>query len=173
MRVEDALLQCDLLPKKGALLVQNAIRSARANGVHNHKMDASKLYVDECFVTNGQNLKRIKYHGKGRAGRMTRRRTHLTIVLKEDVSIRPSPHRVVGTWLQRQERRAGGEGNPNAGVPKRFKIIPKGAKWKLKLKGNDYRTWEERKLRRKFGRSGRSSMAGKAARLQQNRKGRD
>ena len=102
MRVQDALLQCDLIHKKGAVFVQNAIRSARANGVHNDGLDPSKLFVEQCYATNGRSLKRIKYHARGRFGRMKRRRTHLTVILREDPSPRPSPHRIQDTWMQRQ-----------------------------------------------------------------------
>ena len=70
MSVEDALLQCDLVYRKAALFVQNAIRSARANGVHNHGLDETKLYVNKCYATSGLNLKRIKIHCKSCSGKM-------------------------------------------------------------------------------------------------------
>ena len=57
--------------------------SAIANAENNFQMDASKLYVSECFVTPGPTLKRIMPRAKGSADRINKRTSHVTIVVKE------------------------------------------------------------------------------------------
>lgn len=150
MKVEDALLQCDVVHKKAAGIVQNALRSAQANGVHNHGLDASKLYVEQCYATNGQNLKRIKYHGKGHFGRMLRRRTHLTVILREDPLPRPRPHRIQATWLQRQMTKEKDKRNPSTGVRREKKVLSSKAEWKTQLKRMRIGKTQERRASKKY-----------------------
>ena len=57
--------------------------SAIANAENNFHMDASKLYVSECFVCPGPTLKRIMARAKGSADRILKRTSHVTIVVKE------------------------------------------------------------------------------------------
>ena len=59
------------------------LKSAMANAENNHHMDASKLYVSECFVCPGPTLKRVMPRAKGSADRILKRTSHVTIVLKE------------------------------------------------------------------------------------------
>ena len=59
------------------------LKSAVANAEHNFNMDASNLYVSECFVCPGPTLKRIRPKDHGRAHRILKRTSHMTIVLKE------------------------------------------------------------------------------------------
>ena len=56
---------------------------AMANAENNHNMDVSRLYVAECFVCPGPTLKRIRPKDHGRAHRILKRTSHVTIVLKE------------------------------------------------------------------------------------------
>ena len=50
---------------------------------NNHNMDVARLYVAECFVCPGPTLKRIRPKDHGRAHRILKRTSHMTIVLKE------------------------------------------------------------------------------------------
>ena len=61
------------------------LKSAVANAEHNFNMDASNLYVSECFVCPGPTLKRIMPRAKGSADRIMKRTSHVTIVVKERV----------------------------------------------------------------------------------------
>lgn len=63
--------------------LQKLLKSAMANAENNHNMDVNDLYVAECFVTPGPTLKRIRPVSKGRAHRILKRTSHITIVLKE------------------------------------------------------------------------------------------
>ncbi len=59
------------------------LASACANAENNHEMDPEKLYVSECFVCPGPTLKRILPRAQGRADRILKRTSHVTLVVKE------------------------------------------------------------------------------------------
>lgn len=150
MRVQDALYQCDLLQRKGALIVQNALRSARANGVHNQGLDGSNLVIEECFATNGRDLKRVKIHGRGRAGIMHRRRTHLTVILREDSEMKLRPHVVQPTWMQRELDRSSDSKrrSPRKDASKDGVVKTPRMKWRKMLRLQRVRKQAERKAAR-------------------------
>lgn len=83
LRFDEAIMQCGVSPKKAARLVKKGLRSAKANAVNNHGLDGNKLSVYEAIVGKGTHLKRIKIHGRGRSGKMSRYRAHLTVKLQE------------------------------------------------------------------------------------------
>ena len=70
-------------PKAACEPLLKLLNSAIANAEHNHNMDKEALYVAECFVCPGPTLKRIRPMGKGRAYRIMKRTSHITLVLKE------------------------------------------------------------------------------------------
>ena len=72
-------------PKSASEYLTKLLRSAVANAENNFNMDASKLYVSECFVCPGQILKRIMPRAQGRAFRILKRTSHVTITVKERV----------------------------------------------------------------------------------------
>lgn len=72
-------------PKSASEYLTKLLRSAVANAENNFNMDASKLYVSECFVCPGPILKRIKPRAQGRAFRILKRTSHVTITVKERV----------------------------------------------------------------------------------------
>ena len=59
------------------------LKSAVANAEHNFGMDASNLYVSECFVCPGPTMKRIMPRAKGSADRILKRTSHVTMAVKE------------------------------------------------------------------------------------------
>ena len=59
------------------------LKSAVANAEHNFNMDASNLYVSECFVCPGPILKRIQPRAQGRAFHIFKRTSHVTLKVKE------------------------------------------------------------------------------------------
>lgn len=81
--VDIALATLDLTPKAASPIVSKLVKSAQANGVNNFSMDGDNLYVAECFVTPGPIMKRIMPRAKGRAYRILKRTSHITVVLKE------------------------------------------------------------------------------------------
>ena len=70
-------------PKSASEYLTKLLRSAVANAENNFNMDASKLYVSECFVCPGPILKRIMPRAQGRAFRILKRTSHVTITVKE------------------------------------------------------------------------------------------
>ncbi len=70
-------------PKAACEDLEKLLKSAIANAENNYNMDRSKLYVAECLVTPGPILKRIRPRAQGRAFRILKRTSHITIVVKE------------------------------------------------------------------------------------------
>ena len=70
-------------PKAASEPVYKLMQSAVANAENNHNMDKNNLYVAECFVTPGPTMKRMRPRAQGRAFRILKRTSHITIVLKE------------------------------------------------------------------------------------------
>ena len=70
-------------PKAGCKYVGKLLASAVANAVNNNNMDLDKLVVSECYATQGPTLKRIQPRAQGRAYRILKRTSHITLVVKE------------------------------------------------------------------------------------------
>ncbi|HHZ06595.1 MAG TPA: 50S ribosomal protein L22 [Clostridiales bacterium] len=70
-------------PKAACEPLEKLLKSAMANAENNHNMDVSNLYVAECFVCQGPTLKRIRPRAQGRAFRINKHTSHITLVLKE------------------------------------------------------------------------------------------
>lgn len=70
-------------PKAVSELLEKLLASAIANAENNHSMDVNSLYVAECFANQGPTLKRIRPRAQGRAFRIRKRTSHITLVLKE------------------------------------------------------------------------------------------
>jgi large subunit ribosomal protein L22 len=81
--VETAMGILKNTPKSASEYLVKLLGSAIANAENNFKMDGSKLYVSECFVCPGPILKRIMPRAQGRAYRILKRTSHITIVVKE------------------------------------------------------------------------------------------
>ena len=69
--------------KAAAQPLLKLINSAAANAEHNFNMDKDNLYVAECYADPGPILKRIRPRAQGRAFRILKRTSHVTMVLKE------------------------------------------------------------------------------------------
>ncbi len=70
-------------PKAACEDLQKLLKSAVANAENNYNMDRNNLYVSQCYVTPGPILKRVRPGPKGRAFRVLKRTSHITIVVKE------------------------------------------------------------------------------------------
>ena len=79
----EALAILKLTPKAASELVEKLLKSAIANAENNHGMDVEKLYVAEIFANQGPTLKRVRPRAQGRAFRIRKRTSHITVVLKE------------------------------------------------------------------------------------------
>ena len=76
-----AILQFN--PRYGADLVGKVLKSAVANAEENQGIDAAELYVQEVFADQGPTLKRIQPRAKGRAYRINKRTSHITVILNQ------------------------------------------------------------------------------------------
>ena len=82
-RVEDALNMLKFAPQKGAGLLLKLINSAVANAQQSSEVDVDKLYIKKIFADEGPMLKRIIPRASGRATRILKRTSHLTVVLND------------------------------------------------------------------------------------------
>jgi large subunit ribosomal protein L22 len=71
-------------PKKAAELVKKVLLSAIANAEHNEGADIDTLKVKTIFVDEGPSMKRIKPRAKGRADRIVKRTSHITVVVADN-----------------------------------------------------------------------------------------
>lgn len=70
-------------PKAACEPLLKLLKSAVANAENNHDMDTTKLYVAACSVSQGPTLKRIRPRDHGRAFRINKKTSHITLILKE------------------------------------------------------------------------------------------
>ena len=70
-------------PKAACEPVGKLLKSAIANAENNFNMDKSQLYVAEALVCPGPIMKRVRPRAQGRAYRIEKRTSHITLVLKE------------------------------------------------------------------------------------------
>lgn len=84
LSVEKALNVLTYSPKKAAELVKKVLLSAIANAEHNEGADIDTLKVKTVFVDEGPSMKRIKPRAKGRADRIVKRTSHITVVVADN-----------------------------------------------------------------------------------------
>ena len=70
-------------PKAACEPVMKVLKSAMANAENNNNMDREGLYVAECFANKGPTMKRIHPRAQGRAYRIEKRTSHITVILDE------------------------------------------------------------------------------------------
>jgi len=70
-------------PRYASYLIEKVLRSAIANAENNLDMDVSRLYIQEVFANQGPTMKRIKARAQGRAFRINKRTSHISIFLNE------------------------------------------------------------------------------------------
>ena len=81
--VDYAMATIKHTPKAACEYLEKLLKSAVANAENNHNMDKDNLYVAECFVCEGPIMKRVMPRAQGRAFRIFKRTSHITLVLKE------------------------------------------------------------------------------------------
>jgi large subunit ribosomal protein L22 len=86
MDVQPALDQLRFQPQAASEPIAKVIASAAANAEHNKQLDPASLYISQAYVDEGPTLKRFRPRAQGRAYRIRKRTSHITVV----VSVRPS-----------------------------------------------------------------------------------
>jgi large subunit ribosomal protein L22 len=81
--VEEAEHVLRLTNRAAAEPIAKTLRSAVANAEHNHALDAEDLVVAEAFADEGPTLKRYRPRARGRATRINKRTSHITIVVSD------------------------------------------------------------------------------------------
>jgi large subunit ribosomal protein L22 len=79
VRKADEVLQ--FTEREAARVIRKVLASAVANAVENDAQDAEELYVHACFADEGPTLRRFKPRARGRATRIRKRTTHITIIV--------------------------------------------------------------------------------------------
>jgi large subunit ribosomal protein L22 len=82
-QVEDALNLLAFAPQKGARILKKLLDSAVANAEQNSEMDVDRLYIKRLYADEGPIMKRFRPRAMGRATRIRKRTSHLTVILDE------------------------------------------------------------------------------------------
>eukprot|EP00164_Ancoracysta_twista_P003642 GFYU01004880.1.p1 GENE.GFYU01004880.1~~GFYU01004880.1.p1 ORF type:complete len:244 (+),score=60.02 GFYU01004880.1:218-949(+) len=83
MHVDEAILQMDASLKGPSEAVKKCILNAVGNAENNFGMDRERLIISEAWVSKAMAFKRVKYHARGKMGRVTKPYTRITIKVKE------------------------------------------------------------------------------------------
>jgi large subunit ribosomal protein L22 len=81
--VETALGILAYNPRYASTVIEKVLKSAIANAENNNGMDVTKLYIQECYAGQAPTMKRIRPRAQGRAYRILKRLSHITVVLNE------------------------------------------------------------------------------------------
>ncbi len=112
IRDKDAVTAAEILAngdREAAAVVGKVLASAVANAVHNDGLDAEELFVSACYADEGSTLKRWRPRARGRATRIRKRTSHITIIVSrmpdERIARRRAKQSAAGA--QRSRRVAG------------------------------------------------------------------
>ena len=81
--VQTALATLEYNPRYASSIIKKLLESAIANAENNNGMNKDNLYVAECFANKGPTMKRVHPRAQGRAYRIEKRMSHITVVLDE------------------------------------------------------------------------------------------
>jgi large subunit ribosomal protein L22 len=81
--VDEALNTLSFSPQKGSRILKKLIHSAVANAEQNSSVDVDSLFIKRIFADEGPTLKRWRPRALGRATRIRKRTSHLTVILDE------------------------------------------------------------------------------------------
>ena len=82
--VEQALNVLSFSNKKAAALIKKILDSAIANAENNEGADIDELRVSAVWVDEGPTMKRIRARAKGRAARILKRTSHISVTVADD-----------------------------------------------------------------------------------------
>ena len=81
--VATALAIVSYNPRYASSIIKKLLESAIANAENNNGMSVENLYIEECYANKGPTMKRIHPRAQGRAYRIVKSMSHITIVLDE------------------------------------------------------------------------------------------
>ncbi len=79
----EALAVVTYNPRYASTLIRKLLQSAAANAQNNSGLNPDNLYVAECYANQGPIMKRIQPRAQGRAYRILKRYSHITVILDE------------------------------------------------------------------------------------------
>ena len=80
---EQALTLLKFMPLKAAGIMYKTLSSAIANAEHNNELDVDKLVVKNIIVDHGPSMKRFRPRARGRASRILKRTSHITLTVAD------------------------------------------------------------------------------------------
>ena len=81
--VQSALAILEYNPRYASGVIKKLLESAIANAENNNGMNADNLYIAECYANDGPIMKRVRPRAQGRAYRIEKRMSNITVVLDE------------------------------------------------------------------------------------------
>lgn len=87
MNADDAQAMLRFAPQAASEPVGKVLASAVANAANNHAMDTKELRISEAFVDEGPTMKRIRPRAQGRAYRIRKRSSHITVVVTDGIEM--------------------------------------------------------------------------------------
>ena len=81
--VESGMSMLKFMPQKAAQMVEKIVRSAVANADQNPDVDVDALVIKNIIVDEGPMLKRFRPRARGRATRILKRTSHITVIVGE------------------------------------------------------------------------------------------
>ena len=81
--VQTALAILEYNPRYASRVIKKLLQSAIANAENNNGMNTENLYIAECYANKGPTMKRVHPRAQGRAYRIEKLSSHITIVLDE------------------------------------------------------------------------------------------
>ena len=103
MNAADAQAVLAFAPQAASDPVGKVLASAIANATNNHAMDVQALVVSEAFVDEGPTMKRIRPRAQGRAYRIRKRSSHITVVVSDGREAAVAPKAAKKTATEKKD----------------------------------------------------------------------
>jgi large subunit ribosomal protein L22 len=84
---KEALQILKFLPQKAGSVVWQTLYSAVSNATHNFELEKEKLIISEAFVNQGPIMKRMQPRAKGKAFKIEKKMSHITISVCESENL--------------------------------------------------------------------------------------
>jgi large subunit ribosomal protein L22 len=82
-RLDEAYAILKHTPKAASEILLKLLKSAESNAVNNNSLNKDSLFISEAYANQGPTLKRIRARAQGRAFRIMKRTSHITLVVRE------------------------------------------------------------------------------------------
>jgi large subunit ribosomal protein L22 len=112
--------------REAATIIGKVLASAVANAIHNDGLNGEELFVSACFADEGTTLKRWRPRARGRATRIRKRTSHITIIVSRLPEDRLARRRAkqAATGTQRSRRVAGSRRRQRAETEVEARPVP-------------------------------------------------